>query len=562
MRYLRPRKADRESGATYVCTAVDVDIVGERATLRRIADHTETGPQVTVCPRQWLNDIFDMAWLQPVVVILKDAVTTEAPSALALIDLASLLDARPDWRVSGSPVLSPGVTMLRFESPESENSRAVTIVGGWQMFPRVQFEDDAVTAAAHMSRLLTERRRMVKDWQMGGVATTPAAQALRVLQRRLEPRTMVVTSTTEEKQPHQVEQLLLSSLAVSGGRRHASVGVHVGDFHNVDFDSCYARLLSSLTYPIRPGTSIKATPDEMQTWIDDGDGVIAAVKIRPRVPAFAVRPVVGRNLDSDGYVNTDYEVDGRPMADVDDVTTYPSSGSHWSILTTRELQRAQRGDLDILEVGHCWTFTMSSEPWHSFAKTMLEMTEYYRGTEHEAFCKTTRNFLWGKLSQSYLVYDLLDDEEVPRWAKDTFDGYGRVFNRWMKPGVRKVGVDTFPAAGAHLVADARLAMFDLMDHVGLGNVQYVHTDGLWTSSEGFERMGSYAGLPWKVKGSTKILKVHENGGYSSGTGRAMPGIPRRAQRVGQDQWSWVEWDPYSGERTRGKVYGRTITIRA
>jgi len=563
MKWLHSRVRDR-TYVPVVCTAVEavVEPHGLIAECGRIASDGDCGAVVHDTPDEWLEWLFGLAVESRVTCVVANAASTDVPAALGLLDLESLLRARPEWCLGDALILSPKVTLLRFV-PDNEDINTVDVCGSEQMFPGAEYDSDPVIAAARMAELMTERREIVERFNMGGLGKTAASQSLRILQRRVRPHTMVVTNVVEEER-RVVRQLSLSTLAYGGGRREVRPGAHTGDFHMVDFDAAYARLLGMATFPVRPGNRTRATPDDLRELLADGFGVVAAVRAVPHVPAFPLRAVVDRSLD-EGLVAVDVQGEGIPHAKPGEVVRYPTGQEHWMVLTTRELERQRRGDIDVLEVGECWTFAMDDHPWNEFSKITLEATEVLRGTPHETWMKSARNFLHGKFAQSFSEALSIDDDEVTRAPTGDvtwIDGipYRRRFNRWLAEGPKRWAADTFPAASAHLTADCRLAMYDFMDCAGLENVVYVHTDGMWVNSDGLDRLGNYVGLPWRVKHSAKILIVGEQGYYCP-EGRAMSGIPDSATQVEQGRYEWVGWEPYAGQITNRTIRGSVRTMK-
>lgn len=192
---------------------------------------------------------------------------------------------------------------------------------------------------------------------------------------------------------------------------------------------------------------------------------------------------------------------------------YPT-GTFVETLTTRELQFVlERGE--ILAV---YRFARYKQ-----AMMFKEAIEEIRSKEVAAksagnrilflLYKKMRQGLYGKWAQRGTRMKRL--KKRPPWALDgtrTYDQakdeekvYEEFGGEWWEISKELVSFNSFPAVGAHITADARLALYEWIEAAGWENVYVVDTDGLMVNQIGFDRL-KHLLHPSKL-GYLKIEKV-------------------------------------------------------
>ncbi|GAJ15656.1 unnamed protein product, partial [marine sediment metagenome] len=222
---------------------------------------------------------------------------------------------------------------------------------------------------------------------------------------------------------------------------------------------------------------------------------------------------------------------------------YPT-GTFTETLTTRELQFV----LDRGEIHQVSRFARYRQDW-----IFKEAIEEIRSKELEAknagnkilhrLYKKMRQGLYGKWAQRGRRMKRL--EERPPWARDGTEVYDQARDEsksyeefggeWWEISKDLVSYNSFPAIGAHITADARLALYEWIELAGWENTYVVDTDGLMVNQAGYDRLKHL--LHPSDLGKLRVEKVADNASvlapkqWSCGDAERWKGKPKDAIEI-------------------------------
>jgi len=167
--------------------------------------------------------------------------------------------------------------------------------------------------------------------------------------------------------------------------------------------------------------------------------------------------------------------------------------------------------------------------------------------------KLIMNSLYGKFGQKSGEWKIIGETEKEG------AGYEKVYDlesgKWLKykwiNGTllarvdEKEGYDSFPAIAAHVTAYSRVKLFRYILQAGFDNVYYSDTDSLFVNDNGLENLKSYLnnrelGL-LKYEEEMYDLTLYGPKDYAYHKGEKHKGVPKKAERVGDNKWRYLFW---------------------
>lgn len=344
-----------------------------------------------------------------------------------------------------------------------------------------EHEQYAMFAAEASARLFLAWLEFLDSHNLGNFRLTLASQAKTAFQHRFMSHDIII---------HELEDVIdLERAGYHGGRVQAlKTGEFTdGPYYELDVSSMYGAIMRDALLPRRLKEYYPDATIPLLDWAVRRHGAVAEVEIEAR------EPVCSRALG--------------------DRTEYPV-GRFVTVLTTPELRYAlERGwvrrayRLAVYEVAPIF---------REYAEYFLALKERYTREQNlpmRAIAKLFLNALYGKFGQrGYASEEIGQCGRTEMWAEVSYDIVlkervtyvalgGRVFR--IKP-TRKAW-EAFVAIPAHITAEGRLRLWELMRQAGLEHVYHVATDALIVDSEGRRRLDGRIG--GETAGSLRVRTV-------------------------------------------------------
>lgn len=418
--------------------------------------------------------------------------------------------------------------------------------------PKIEMDFETATLDDLRSRCARDVQIMSECWRwwlqfldehdMGMFKPTIASQAMTTWRHRFMNYPVYC---------HNNEDVLaLERTSYHGGRSEPfRVGRFTdGPYYKLDVNSMYPAVMRWYQYPNNlKRAGISMSPQSLAYWLTR-DGVIAEVTIDVTEPWFPVKRA-GRNV-------------------------YPV-GTFRTVLTTEELRLClERGW--IREIHRYARYTMR-DLFSEFVDTFYALKAEYRAqgkTVLALLIKDMMNSLHGKLAQRGIETRVLGE-----WDPDenhvclASDGPGTEPYRIRYIGgqvieERKQGesFNSMPAVAAHVAANARLYLYQLVQEAGHGNCYYVDTDCLIVNARGLDRLryrlDSARLGALKIEGVANEIEIRGPKDYSFGGQNRTKGIPRNARWLDEDSAEveiWLGLNTYLAAADDSCYQTRTIT---
>jgi hypothetical protein len=317
--------------------------------------------------------------------------------------------------------------------------------------------------------------------------------------------------------------------AYTGGRVEVfRAGTYSGQtFTKLDVNAMYPSVMRDGLYPCRLLGVRQKTSVKNLTYLVGKYAVIARVHIRVPVPVFPKH--------------------------VNGWRAYPT-GEFRTTLTTDELALA-------LEEG--WVLEVYEHAFYLKAPLFRDWVDWVWRTEQQAKaagdktlrwqCKLLRNSLYGKWGQRGLERECLGDtDHLLAEMEELYDSklrawvllYNFAGKRWQDIA-GEASFNAFVAIAAHVTAQARLKLWEVIKRAGRGHVYYCDTDSVIVDECGRAALDSLIDpgrLGYlKVEDESDRLSIWAAKDYQLGDHKAQKGVSRDAQVIGpasviQDEW--------------------------
>lgn len=317
---------------------------------------------------------------------------------------------------------------------------------------------------------------LLETEDLGHYQRTAASQAYGAFRHRFMKHDILVVA--DEK---------LSSLerkAYHGGRTEVFYDREiVGTTHCLDINAMYPAMMATHLYPtkkVRKGDSLSL--DDLQRYLNWGC-VIAEVTLTTDEPCYP------------------YDTGSRVI--------YPI-GTFTTTLTTRELHHALYRNR-IQSVGS-WAVYEDALLFQNFVLTLHRLRHKYKDEGNAAFsymCKLLMNSLYGKFGQNGRRWLPCSDPPID----GVIEAYGSCsdsaetllhrlrFDVWQHQLRDSEAFESFPAIAAHITADARMHLWQMITTAGREHVFYCDTDSVYCDEVGMQRLHSY--IDARVLGALK-----------------------------------------------------------
>jgi len=377
---------------------------------------------------------------------------------------------------------------------------------------------------------------MVKAWQtlygfldqhdLGNWGPTVASQAFNAFRHRFMRHKILIKQAPET--------LALERAAYKGGRVSC---FRVGDFsgqtlYKVDVNSMYPAMMSRHQAPYQPVghpniTSVTGLQEALRRY-----AVVADVQVAVTEPVFPVR-------------HRTHNV-------------YPV-GSFRTTLCTPELLYAL--DRDWITQVFAVQRYKRGPVFNDYVNFFYSLKSRYTDEGNAPFRFMTKlylNSLYGKFGQRRTEWT--EQKDLPPELQKCSTIYNTVTGRtsvlyhlgstWWTEQDRGEGVNSFPAVAAHVTAQARIRLWELIELAGRENVYYVDTDSLIVTPPGLERLQSemdpLALGALKLEGTSTDTVIHCPKVYHFHGNWVRKGVPAKAVQVAPDAFDATQFPSIRG----------------
>lgn len=365
----------------------------------------------------------------------------------------------------------------------------------------------------------------LKDNDLGGFASTLAAQCFRTFRHRFMTHDIVIDDDTNSH--------VISREAYHGGRVECfKLGRQEGPITGVDINSMYPDVMRRGMFPTRLNTFHTELPQSRWPRLVRKYCIVARCVVNAKAPCYPA--MVNKRL------------------------TFPL-GEIETTLCTPEIELAmERGELvsmrDIVIYEKAPIFT-------DYVNFMWENRQAAQADGREVdswLFKHLGTNLYGKFGQTGMVYESSDQVRDKTARKFTIIDYdtGKVLKCRQLGGLLQVmsqegeARDSFPAISAHVTSYARVKLWKLMEKAGLRNMLYSDTDSLYVTIEGARRLAGEvdpAALgKLKLVGVYPYMSIYGPKDYELPHQTVIKGIRASAVKIAPNTFTQLQWSSLKG----------------
>ena len=242
-------------------------------------------------------------------------------------------------------------------------------------------------------------------------------------------------------------------------------------------------------------------------------------------------------------------------------------GSFWTTLSSPELKYGleKKYIKEIKEVN----IYNKAKIFESYVNFFYNKRLEYKKSGNKSFAFASKlflNTLYGKFGQRNETFKKIGYN--PKYEDEMFTEYDaetktintyRIMDGVIEKSIGKVdSYNTFVAISAHITAEARLYLWQLINQAGIKNVYYTDTDSLFVNQKGLDNLSDM--LSEKDIGKLKIeyfsdkLEIRNLKDYVFGETERLKGIKPSAKKIGKNKYEQWEF-----QRIRSALRGRGIS---
>jgi len=377
---------------------------------------------------------------------------------------------------------------------------------------------------------------MVKAWELymdflkkgnlGNFAMTIAGQAFNAFRHRFMFSQIYIHNNAEIIKDERN--------AYHGGRTECfRIGNFKGKFYMYDFNSMYPSVMKNLEYPTRYISTIYGTftKRELKNLLKDYC-LIADCIVKTNNPIFPTKE--------------------------NNKLIFPV-GTFNTVLSTREIEYAINNNL-LVKIRKVNLYK-KAKLFSNYVDFFFERKQYYKENNNESFsylCKLFLNSLYGKFGQRNKFYEPVNLKLPDGHYFDTvnFITYRTINGRTEKLVGLREGIDSFVAIPAHITADARMKLWELIERAGLSHAYYCDTDSLITDRKlkTSKELGEIS-----LKGESDEISIYGNKDYIFNGDEVIKGISKKAVRLSNNSFSQVQFEGMAGAIRNNRL--NSVVIR-
>lgn len=391
---------------------------------------------------------------------------------------------------------------------------------------------------------------MVKAWQMlfkflidndlGHFSKTIASQAFNAYRHRFMKSKIYIHNNNEA--------IRYERNSYHGGRTEIfkQGKFPVDDYFMLDVNSMYPSVMRDNEYPKKLlGSEINPTLKRLK-YLLKHNGLIADLELKTDKPVF-------------GYKDRDKKL------------IFPI-GRFSTVITTREIKYALENNM-IIKIHKLYKYKMKNlfkEYVDFFYTKKVEfkdsnpafyyMVKLFLNSLYGKFGQ--RNEQWTKEDRGYLKEDgimsFFDLDNEKRYKERRIGG--RIEK---STGEKFEGYESFVAIPAHITADARLILWEIIELAGRENVYYCDTDSIITNKTGYnkckhlinpDKLGSLS-----IKEQGQDLEIWSVKDYIFNKKQVIKGIKKDAKNLGNGKFSQMRFEGFAGALKKSRLDKMIIT---
>lgn len=379
---------------------------------------------------------------------------------------------------------------------------------------------------------------MVYQGDLGNYQVTIASQAMTAFRHRFMPVPVFIDAN--------VEALELARACYKGARTECFwLGESEDRYYTVDVNSMYPWVMRDAELPYKLiGHYRRFGVDDLGRLLEDYS-MCAEVEIDTDEPAYP------------------FHYDGKLIFPV---------GRFTAFLTSKEVEYALSKN-HIREVRQVALYDRAIL-FKEYVGYFYNLRQDYNDRGNKAFgfvCKIMLNSLYGKWGQNGRKWEEYERAEFSRFGVwDYFDAtndesyrfrqIGRIIQRLEKDGESR---ESHPAIAAHITANARLFLWELINRAGRANVLYCDTDSLIVTQKGLDRLAGYMDEKTlgklKLEGTADYLSIRGLKDYKFGDKQRIKGVKRKAIEIAPGVYEQDQFRGFTGWLASGDVERVVIT---
>jgi hypothetical protein len=364
---------------------------------------------------------------------------------------------------------------------------------------------------------------------LGNFALTIAGQAFNAYRHRFMKHEIYI---------HNNDKLALDERAAyHGGRTECfRIGkMPKKTYRLYDVNSMYPSVMKEYDYPVKY------------------EKKIVHPKINDLRKILKTKGVIGRFL-----ISTDEPV--FPYYDTHNKKLIFPVGSFWTFLTTREIDYAIKNNM-IKNIDYVRVYTMKNI-FSDYVDFFYSKKVEYKNNGNESFtyiCKLFLNSLYGKFGQrnkSYVRSNEKFEHDGNFYDVETgkeyrcINGNVEVLEGW------KEGFNSMISIPAHITADARMKLWNIIKSIGRDHSYYCDTDSVITDrkTKTSKELGSLS-----LKAESPILNIRGNKDYVFGSDETIKGVRKNAKKISENSYEQTQFEGMAGAIMKNRI--ETVFIK-
>lgn len=229
-------------------------------------------------------------------------------------------------------------------------------------------------------------------------------------------------------------------------------------------------------------------------------------------------------------------------------------GRFWAMLTTREIEYARVNKM-IMKTGRVHIYDRKNI-FSEYVDFFYQKKKEYKDAGNDSFtyiCKLFLNSLYGKFGQKNKFYEdvkIKFKNDGNYWDADKDIQYRVINGRTQKFSGWREGIESFVAIPAHITADARMRLWEIITAAGQKNVFYCDTDSIITTAK--MPTGKNLG-ELSLKEESANLIIYGNKDYVFGKTETIKGIKKNATRLSPDSFEQIQFEGMNGAIRNNRI---------
>jgi hypothetical protein len=206
----------------------------------------------------------------------------------------------------------------------------------------------------------------------------------------------------------------------------------------------------------------------------------------------------------------------------------------------------------------------------AYVEFFHKLRHNYKSEENdimELLCKYMENALYGKFGQKSVIREEYDEftgreywkEEVVNIDTGELTIMTKLMNKLIVAYSECEGDNAFPALAAHITENARMELWDLINHIGTDKVLYCDTDSVWIPQSNLEDVNwpinDHVLGALKIQHRTGRLYLGGAKNYRTDRERHIKGIPEEAKEIEPNVFRYPVFRRQDTHLRQGQIVG-------